>query len=348
MIPTVLLLFIALCTVFLLFSNRGDSPIDFSLKGFFREMMANGKLKLENRTLLKRIGALEKRRDEDAFDEILEIGLKGGTPYKARMKAFQALGRIGNHEDVNLLVERSLWYQGSDALYMAWVAETIGEIGGDEACRALEYKLFEGAQNVKYSSVSGFALDTVVSGIKQANCLTIEEIHEQLWIYGRDMWAGMWVQEESMDILAGEGNEEAIRLLEEYRVVLNSYKERGYANYSLDGFNMSLLDGSLPWHIKSRIADGLRYKGSAPKEEILNLYLQMMRDWYSDDASVRFKIRDDWLMELGKGIVRSRKSSWQGQPKQYFDGYEDKIKRSQEGSSRDRMLHLVEHLHTEG
>lgn len=343
-IPSALLLLILLGLFFLVLGGEGDSPLDFTIKGFLKEMMEDHKLKSEEQKLLKKIHELEERKDEAVTHGILDVGFKASTPSRARLEAFKSLGRIGNQEDVRNLVDRSEWYQRPDALYMEQVAETLAEIGGDEACRALGYKLFEGAGSARYSTLSGYALNSVVSGIGHGNCLGREEVQRQLWNYGRDMWAGRWIHEASLEILAKEGDEEATGYLKKYQEVLDQYREKGYENYSLDDFSKSLTDDSLPWYLKSQIANGLRYKGSASKETVLDLYMRVMEDWYSSDASARFTTRDKWFVALGRGIFNSRSSSWQGQPRTYFNDRAEKYKVSPDLFTRDRMLHLIETL----
>ncbi|MDT8396925.1 MAG: hypothetical protein RRA32_10880 [bacterium] len=220
----------------------------------------------------------------------------------------------------------------------------MAEIGGEEACAALERKLFVDAESAKYSHVSGYTLEAVVSGIERARCRTAEEVDELLWRFGRDMWPDKWVHEVSLEILADEGDKKAAAILDRYRTTLEAYRQGGYESYSLSEFRGSLLDGSLPWYLKAHIANGLRYKDASSKEAILDLYLRAMSAWYAVDASVRFTSRNQWFIELGRGIVRSRRSAWQGWPEDFFDGNVDRFDGSPTSFNRDRMVELIEYL----
>ncbi|MDF1525916.1 MAG: hypothetical protein RRA32_10875 [bacterium] len=106
-VPTVILLFLIVSAFLSLLAGHGGSPLDFSIKGFIREMLENRSLAREERSLLEKIGRLEKQHGADSVGELLNIGFRGDVPSRARREAFNALGRAGRDVDVKALLERS-------------------------------------------------------------------------------------------------------------------------------------------------------------------------------------------------------------------------------------------------
>jgi hypothetical protein len=345
------LLLILVGGALVIFSDQGGGWIRFSLKGIFKEVLVEREEKTEGRRVLKEIKNLESQNNQEASTGLLLIAFDNGNANVARSEAFMALGRLGRLEDVSELLNRSQWYEGNGALMMYWVAEALGEIGGEQACAALNEKFLSDSEEVVYIPGNSYYLDPLVSGIRKGQCLSDKEIKEKLRRFIRDMWAVKGIHETSLTILAKTGDKEAVDTLAKYERIKAGYPWKKKTKYpwqipaeeGINDYRNILLDPGCPWYLKISPASRLGYQPWS-KGVLLDAYFETMTLWYSSENAILYKKRDEWMKRFGEGIINARQSQWEGEYENYFERKEIEISQINESFLKEQMQSLLENL----
>jgi hypothetical protein len=335
---------LVLCALFLagfviLFWDDGGF---ITLEGIWDSIWDERQHSAENRRLFNEIRRVEALGGAEASEELFKIALSGPKVYRSRMETFAALGRLGRPEDVPELIKRFDWYSQPVSDYMPYVASALGQIGGEEACLALNHKFLVQSEEMIYqhqhhSKYRFYDLPSLATAINEAQCLPQEEINRLVKRIAFDMWTAEWLMMPSLENLANGGDEQARSLIQ---VIAHP---PDVTKTSLVQFREILDDPAVPMFVRERLLGHLINRTES-KRQLIDFLLErhILRRKAAPDNLRGWPGRVYWP-NIVNAILNDRISSWDGLPETYLQDWAKKIP-SMLPEDEDAAAYIVQKL----
>jgi hypothetical protein len=325
-VPAVCALFFVILFIFLLMMDTGGGwiDLDFSIGGIWRDVKNDRRHSAEDRRLFDEIKGYEALGGPEASEALLNIAFSGPRIYSSRAEAFAALGRLGRLEDVPELIKHSDWYNQVAPKYMLNVAPVLGQIGGDEACRALSRKLLVDSERAAYDHTDAygwqdFKIKLLIEAIREGQCLSNGEMNLRLQRFAFDPWVPQGLMTPALESLAENGNERAVRYLQKMENPPDTEA------MSLDEFRNFLSDPSYPMFVRTEHSKKLIDRKES-KVRLLDVLLESQVQWYKEAPGelIAWPGHVNWEY-IGSGILYREFSAWEGLPESYFEDWIKKL-----------------------
>ncbi len=284
---------------------------------------------------------IEKQGGEEAARRLWEIIEKGVGEHRVAVpyEAIAALGRLGRREDAPRIAQwardqgpsRSQPVGGS-------VLTALGAIGGPDACQYFQEFLeaIPTARDRGDVDIVGWA-----AAVRQAGCLSEEEVRRVLWGFGRDRWtSSYWFHRRVLEVLQGMGEEEAGPLFARYERLTHEAAEQGYP---VERARAVLLDTSLPWWVRGSVMNRFKSRPGL-KEDLFDTYFAVVSDVYQNKPDLR-GAENFFVDHWGWGLVSSKASAWdRTTAAEYLEGKREEFRASMPAEAFAPMNRLIDAL----